>query len=169
MSCFKIPKTLGKILLLSARHLVSRHNHILPKWHQLNHKEQHHLLQNPPKLTLTMRACMPISIGRKSLLQRLIVMLTICRHHTAFDAATHMTPVCPLSGKYQLWMLCFVLCKSLSRCALLSKSVCPFVDYNHSRGPVLDDFVIYNHPRGPVLDDFLYKAPYVSVVSRRVL
>ena len=26
-------------------------------------------------------------------------------------------------------------------------------------------FVVYNHSRGPVLDDFLYKAPYVSIVS----
>ncbi|KAK9187561.1 hypothetical protein WN944_018959 [Citrus x changshan-huyou] len=71
-----------------------------------------------------MRACMPTSIGQRSLLQKLIAMLTICRRHTTFDAAAHVTPVCPLSCKYQLWMLCFVLCKSLKRCALLSKSVC---------------------------------------------
>ena len=60
--------------------------------------------------------------------------------------------------------MCFTLCFTLSyvkvlvgvlyflkRCALLSQSMCLFVDYNHSRGPVLNDF--------------LYKAPSASVVG----
>ena len=34
----------------------------------------------------------------------------------------------------------------LKRCALLSKSMCLFVDYNHSRGPVFDDF-LYKAPQ----------------------
>ena len=118
-----------------------------------------------------------------SLLHKLIAMLTICRHHTTFDVAAHVTPVCPLSCKNQSGMLCFVLCKSLKRCALLSKKVCFTLKkgefYFLKRCTLLSKkacftfqkrvpFVACNHSRGPVLDDFLYNAPYVLIVSRRV-
>ena len=110
--------------------------------------------------------------------------MTICRHHTTFDAIAHMTPIffaCfTLSYvKVLVGVLYFVLCKSLSWCALLSKKVYFTLSYVQvlvgvlyflKRCVLLSQsmylFVDYNHSRGPVLNDFLYKAPSASVVGR---